>query len=600
MSLRWIAIVGDNLTAAAVRTAVHELGFAVVNGGGTFTLYIDERPGPLTIDSVDSPFERLLVKHLRSCGAGDLRIQDETGVRSDLAARVILPPLQASRVAVVGAIVRAFSDEQARCASVAPCPVLRAVPVEVTVAPPAPPPTWWERLRAWCGLGLVLLALLPATAAAQSTVTTVRDSTTGAVVPTIGSSAAKAMRIICVSGCGGGTGGTSLIDEAVFTFGVDNLTPIGGVYDEAAPLLTTGMAGIGRLSENRNFYMQIRDGAGNERGAHVTASGALEVTCDNCGGAAFADNSAFTFDTSAVFNMGAVVDDTAPNAVDENSAGAPRMTPNRNLHTTIRDAAGNERGANVTAGNALVVDGSAVTQPISAAALPLPAGAATAAGQLPDGHNVTVDNGAGAAAVNVQDGGNSLTVDGTVTATATDLDIRDLAFATDAVDVSGSAVDVASSALPTGAATEATVAGLLTDAELRAAPVPISGTVTVTDGAGALNVIVDSGTVTANAGTGTFTVLALRAATPAVTSVADSAGNVTCLASNANRLGATIYNDSAADLFIKLGATASATSFTVKVFQDGFFTVPFGYTGIIDCIWSSDTAGSARVTEVTQ
>lgn len=45
----------------------------------------------------------------------------------------------------------------------------------------------------------------------------------------------------------------------------------------------------------------------------------------------------------------------------------------------------------------------------------LPTGAATAANQLPDGHNVTVDNAAGASAVNIQDGGNSITVDGTVT-----------------------------------------------------------------------------------------------------------------------------------------------------------------------------------------
>lgn len=36
------------------------------------------------------------------------------------------------------------------------------------------------------------------------------------------------------------------------------------------------------------------------------------------------------------------------------------------------------------------VDGSGVTQPISATALPLPSGAATSAKQLPDGHNVTV------------------------------------------------------------------------------------------------------------------------------------------------------------------------------------------------------------------
>lgn len=41
----------------------------------------------------------------------------------------------------------------------------------------------------------------------------------------------------------------------------------------------------------------------------------------------------------------------------------------------------------------------------------LPTGAATAANQLPDGHNVTVDNSTGAAAVNIQDGGNSITVD---------------------------------------------------------------------------------------------------------------------------------------------------------------------------------------------
>jgi hypothetical protein len=44
----------------------------------------------------------------------------------------------------------------------------------------------------------------------------------------------------------------------------------------------------------------------------------------------------------------------------------------------------------------------------------LPTGAATAALQLPDGHAVTVDNAAGASAVNIQDGGNSITVDGTV------------------------------------------------------------------------------------------------------------------------------------------------------------------------------------------
>lgn len=43
----------------------------------------------------------------------------------------------------------------------------------------------------------------------------------------------------------------------------------------------------------------------------------------------------------------------------------------------------------------VTVDGSGVTQPVSAAALPLPSGAATAANQLTDGHNVTIDNASG-------------------------------------------------------------------------------------------------------------------------------------------------------------------------------------------------------------
>jgi hypothetical protein len=90
-----------------------------------------------------------------------------------------------------------------------------------------------------------------------------------------------------------------------------------------------------------------------------------------------------------------------------------------------------------------------------------------------------------------------------------------------------------------------------------------------------------------------------RAATTAVTSVNDSAANQTLLASNANRLGATIHNDSTVALYLKLGATASLTSFTVKMAADSYFEVPYGYTGIIDGIWASDASGAARITELT-
>lgn len=86
-------------------------------------------------------------------------------------------------------------------------------------------------------------------------------------------------------------------------------------------------------------------------------------------------------------------------------------------------------------------------------------------------------------------------------------------------------------------------------------------------------------------------------ATGTSTSVASSATNVTLLAANSARVGATIHNDSTAILYLKLGATASATSFTVKMDAGDYFETPFGYTGIIDGIWASAN-GYARITEV--
>lgn len=58
-----------------------------------------------------------------------------------------------------------------------------------------------------------------------------------------------------------------------------------------------------------------------------------------------------------------------------------------------------------------------ITQPISAISLPLPTGAATEIKQTQPGvdiGDVTINNATGAAAVNIQDGGNSITVDGIV------------------------------------------------------------------------------------------------------------------------------------------------------------------------------------------
>ena len=89
-----------------------------------------------------------------------------------------------------------------------------------------------------------------------------------------------------------------------------------------------------------------------------------------------------------------------------------------------------------------------------------------------------------------------------------------------------------------------------------------------------------------------------RPATSVTSSVASSNTNIVLLPSNSSRLGATIYNDSTALLYIKMGVTATTTDFTVKLFPMSYWEVPFGYTGEIDGIWAS-VNGHARIDELT-
>ncbi len=98
--------------------------------------------------------------------------------------------------------------------------------------------------------------------------------------------------------------------------------------------------------------------------------------------------------------------------------------------------------------------------------------------------------------------------------------------------------------------------------------------------------------------TGALVCKEIRSTTGTLSNVASSITNVNLLASNANRLGATIANDSTSAVFVKLGATASSTSFTVKIAAAGYYEVPGNYTGQIDAIWVSAN-GSARMTELT-
>ena len=123
----------------------------------------------------------------------------------------------------------------------------------------------------------------------------------------------------------------------------------------------------------------------------------------------------------------------------------------------------------------------AAAVPVSAASLPLPTGASTSALQTQPGvdiGDVTVNNAAGAAAVNVQDGGNSLTVDATSlplpTGAATEATLALIKAKTDNLDVALSTRAVTGLTDAQLRATAVPVSGPLTDAQLRASAVPVS------------------------------------------------------------------------------------------------------------------------------
>ena len=219
----------------------------------------------------------------------------------------------------------------------------------------------------------------------------------------------SSFRITCANNCPQDliwpeTGGS-------FFLGNRYAVPFAGVVDETATnTVAENDVGVPRMNTNRILYSNLRNNAGVETGvaalplqvslantgtnstnvnfnfaalggtavsgANIVDAGntAFRVNCVvGCSGSSFADSSAFTFTTTPISLTGFVVDDTATNTVAENSAAAARMNTNRILYADLSLTA-----ANATA---LKVDGSAVTQPISAASLPLPTGASTAAKQ---------------------------------------------------------------------------------------------------------------------------------------------------------------------------------------------------------------------------
>jgi hypothetical protein len=79
------------------------------------------------------------------------------------------------------------------------------------------------------------------------------------------------------------------------------------------------------------------------------------------------------------------------------------------------------------------------------------------------------------------------------------------------------------------------------------------------------------------------------------TSVASSATSVSLFAPGPAD-GRAVFNDSTAVLYLKFGATASASDYTVQVAAGGYFEFPQPlYEGEVDGIWASAN-GNARLT----
>lgn len=213
----------------------------------------------------------------------------------------------------------------------------------------------------------------------------------------------------------------NVVDNAAFVDGTTRLLPPGYIYDEVAgTALTENDAAAARIDSKRAQILVGEDATTRGQRWSISAAGELKVDgsavtqpisaasmplptgastsaiqtdgtqktqivdaggeqvtvtggkldvnatlSGAAGGTSAVDDAAFTVATDTGTPAMALADEVSPDSVNEGDVGVVRMSLNRNLYSSIRDAAGNERGVNVTAGNALVVDGSASTQPIS-------------------------------------------------------------------------------------------------------------------------------------------------------------------------------------------------------------------------------------------
>jgi len=428
----------------------------------------------------------------------------------------------------------------------------------------------------------------------SGTVSLPTGAATAAKQPALGTAGTASADVITVQGITGMTAvkvdgsavtqpvsGTVTANAGTGTFTVSGavtntvLSVVGGGTEATAQRVTIASDSTGVLSVDDNGGSLTVDGTVGISGTVAVTDNSGSLTVDNAGtfavqdSQAITDNAGFTDGTSKVFAAGYIYDEVAGTALTENDAAAARINVNRAQVAAIEDGATRGRYATVSASNALKVDGSAVTQPVSDGGGSLTVdGTVAISGTVAVTDNagsLTVDNstlsvvGGGTEAtamrvtiasdstgvLSVDDNGGSLTVDGTVAATqsgtwstrtqdgAGNATTSHLAGSSRGLDVaiidgSGNQItsfsggtqyteDAASAGGETGTLmlavrNDAAASKTSLDGDYSAIAVDAAGRVGIADLGGSISVddngssLTVDGTVTANAGSGTFTI----------------------------------------------------------------------------------------------
>jgi hypothetical protein len=214
------------------------------------------------------------------------------------------------------------------------------------------------------------------------------------------------------------------VDDADWTDSVSKHALVGGLYQSTPQSITDGDVGPLQVDVNGNVIESnsaaiLADTAnmdtnlGTIAGAVAAGQMQVDIVADGAGLALAANQLADGHNVT--------VDNASGGSAVNIQDGGNSIT----VDTTADATDGGAHGASQTGFRAMGTDGTNdqqiavdATGNVQVDIVADAAGLATSANQLPDGHNVTIDNAAGASAVNIQDGGNIITVDGTVTANA--------------------------------------------------------------------------------------------------------------------------------------------------------------------------------------